>query len=85
MGACTALLHEDTCRAVLAMSVPYFRSTDLEGFTDPPGMDDRFWYIRYFQEPGIAEAEMDANVRASLLSMYYTISGDSPPGSWTVT
>ena len=45
-------------------------------------MDDRFWYIRFFQEPGVAEAELEADVRRALLGTYYTLSGDSPAGSW---
>lgn len=49
---------------------------------NPPGMDDRFWYIRYFQEPGVAEAELERDLERSLLSIYYTISADSPPASF---
>ena len=78
----TALLHEDSCRAVMGMSVPYTRGDDTDGFINPPGMDDRFWYMRYFQKPGVAEAEMEADVRGSLLAMFHTLSAASPTGSW---
>ena len=78
----TALLHEESCQAVMGLAVPYTRADEPARFINPPGMDDRFWYIRYFQEPGIAEAELEADVRRTLLAIYYTISGDSPPGSW---
>jgi len=45
----TALLHEEACRAVMGLSVPFWRiGADM---MNPPGMEDRFWYIRYFQEP----------------------------------
>jgi pimeloyl-ACP methyl ester carboxylesterase len=49
---------------------------------NPPGMEDRFWYMRYFQEPGIADAELERDTERSLLSMYYTISADSPRASF---
>jgi pimeloyl-ACP methyl ester carboxylesterase len=78
----TALLHERTCRAVMGLSVPYTRADDTDGFINPPGMDDRFWYMRYFQDPGVAEAELEADVRGSLLAMLHTLSAASPAGSW---
>ena len=45
-------------------------------------MDDRFWYIRYFQQPGVAEAELERALEQSLLSIYYTLSADAPPTSF---
>ena len=76
----TALLHEATCRAVMGLSVPFWRMTP--DAMNPPGMDDRFWYIRYFQQPGVAEAELERDPEHSLLSIYYTISADAPPASF---
>ena len=38
---------------------------------------DRFWYIAYFQEPGVAEAELEANLRRTLRLIYYGMSGES--------
>lgn len=76
----TALLHEQACRAVMGLSVPIWRPT--AEIINPPGMEDRFWYIRYFQTPGIAEAELERDLEHSLLSMYYTLSADSPPASF---
>jgi len=32
---------------------------------------DRFFYQLYFQEPGVAEAELEADVRTSLRKIYY--------------
>ena len=66
----TALLHSDRCRAVLGLSVPYLPWSRAAQWADPPGMEDRFWYIRYFQEPGVAEAELSSDLRTSLLSIY---------------
>ena len=76
----TALLHADRCTAVMGLSVPFWRTSPA--IVNPPGLDDRFWYIRYFQEPGIAEAELERDVEHSLLSIYYTLSADAPPASF---
>ena len=76
----TALLHEDTCRTVMGLSVPFWRAG--KATLDPPGMDDRFWYIRYFQQPGVAEAELEADVRQSLLRMYCGLGGEAARGTW---
>ena len=76
----TALLHRATCRAVMGLSVPFWRPTDAT--VNPPGMDDRFWYIRYFQQPGVIEAELEADLEHSLLQLYYGLSADSPYGAW---
>jgi pimeloyl-ACP methyl ester carboxylesterase len=43
--------------------------------------DGMFFYMLYFQTPGVAEAELEADVRASLRRIYYSISGDAPPRS----
>lgn len=42
----------------------------------------RFFYQAYFQDEGVAEAEMEADVRAALRKFYYAISGDAPDGTW---
>lgn len=76
----TALLHEDTCKSVFGLSVPFWRSGPAT--IGPPGKDDRFWYIRYFQKPGVVEAELEKDLRLSLLKIYHGISGDVPPLTW---
>ena len=76
----TALLHKDTCKAVMGLSVPGWRAT--KEIVNPPGKDDRFWYIRMFQTPGLAEPELESDIERSLLGIYYALSGDSPPLSF---
>jgi len=39
------------------------------------------WYQLYFQEPGVAEAEYDRNVRPVFHAGRIGISGDAPPGT----
>jgi pimeloyl-ACP methyl ester carboxylesterase len=37
---------------------------------------DRFFYQLYFQDVGVAEAELEADIRTALRKIYYTSSGD---------
>lgn len=76
----TALLHDDTCKAVMGLSVPFWR-WGPDGL-NLPGMDDQFWYARYFQEPGVAESELEVDLERSLKSIYHWASGDAPAGSF---
>jgi pimeloyl-ACP methyl ester carboxylesterase len=72
-----ALLHPPRFRAVAALSVPYVGRSPL------PPLDmfrmmagENFFYILYFQEPGVAEQELEADVRATMRRFLYTASGD---------
>jgi pimeloyl-ACP methyl ester carboxylesterase len=79
----SALLHPEKFRAVVGMSVPYTPRAPL-----PPTQlfrqvfADRFFYILYFQEPGVAEAELQADVRRSMRLFLYFASGDAPSGDF---
>jgi len=56
----TALLYPHRLKCVMGLSVPMLKiGQDL---VNPPGLDDAFWYIRYFQNPGVAEREFEADV-----------------------
>lgn len=70
------LLHPDRCRALVAASVPYNRwpAPPTEVFRALHG--DRFFYINHFQEVGVAERELDADVERFLLAMIWTASGE---------
>lgn len=74
----TALFHPERVRAVAGLSAPYL------GRGPMPLVEllrqiykDRFFYQLYFQEPGIAEAELEADVRTSLRKIYYSSSGEA--------
>jgi pimeloyl-ACP methyl ester carboxylesterase len=77
----SALLRPDLFRGVAGISVAYnppggsVRPTDM--FAAMRG-DERL-YIDYFQQPGVAEAELEKDVRLWLLGFYYSASGDAPP------
>lgn len=72
----SALFRPDVFRAVVGMSVPF----------TPPGYTDFLsalsklgistFYIQYFQTPGVAEAELQKDVRQSLRRVYYTAGGE---------
>ncbi len=79
----TALLHPDQVSAVAGLSVPYTGRGQVP-FTQVlrKVYKDRFFYYLYFQEEGVAEAELEADVRTSLRRIYHSLSGDAPKGSW---
>jgi pimeloyl-ACP methyl ester carboxylesterase len=73
----TAIRHAAKVRAVVGMSVPFL------GRGSRPTIDvyrevykDRFFYQLYFQEPGVAEAELEADLPATIRKIYYSGSGD---------
>ena len=78
----SALMRPDVFRAVAAMSVPFTPPFGAmpEGVTisDVSRMvaGDRNYYRLYFQEPGLAEAELEADVRRSVVGLLYGVSGD---------
>ncbi len=75
----TAIRHPDRVRAVAGLSVPHtpplpFSLVDLFDQLYP----DRFFYMLHFQEPGVAEAAFDADLRAALKQVYFALSGAAP-------
>jgi epoxide hydrolase A/B len=78
LGWDIAFLHPDRVTAVFALSVPPIRiQADV---TRQEDVGDNFFYVVYFQEPGVAEAELNADVRKSLRMLHYAVSGDAPAG-----
>ncbi|MGH8034657.1 MAG: alpha/beta fold hydrolase, partial [Lysobacterales bacterium] len=72
-----ALVHPGRFRAVAALSIPHFgRPVDAPTRIWKQRFGDTFYYILYHQQPGVAEAEYEANPRG-LLEMLYT-SPDTP-------
>ena len=78
------LLHPKRFRALVAMSVPYGgRRQESLITTLKRGFGDNFFYILYFQEPGVADAEFDKDPRGILSRLY--LSPDSPREKPTLT
>jgi pimeloyl-ACP methyl ester carboxylesterase len=80
----TALLRPDRIRAIAALSVHWggitVPATPLVRPTEAirAALGDAFMYVLYFQEPGEAERELDADLRRTLRTMLYALSGDLP-------
>ena len=81
----SALTNPQHFRAVAGLSVPFsgapqrpFTEVFREHFTS----QGRFFYQEYFQQPGVAEAEAEANPRDFVERMMYSISGDVPVGDY---
>jgi pimeloyl-ACP methyl ester carboxylesterase len=79
----SALLYPDKVQAVAGLSVPYIPAGDAS-FIDMAGQlyANRFFYQTYFQKEGLAEAELEANIGASLRKIYFALSGDAELNKW---
>ncbi|HUF52685.1 MAG TPA: alpha/beta fold hydrolase [Dehalococcoidia bacterium] len=74
----SAALHPDRYRAVVGMSVPYLPRGPMPPLQMMRAMfQNNFFYILYFQEPGVAEAEFEADVRRSLRLFTWGASGEA--------
>jgi len=71
-----ALWRPDLFTAVSAMSVPYAPPgyIDILSALEKLGIDN--FYLQYFQKPGVAEAELQQDIRGALRRLYYTAGGE---------
>ncbi|PYM59104.1 MAG: epoxide hydrolase [Candidatus Rokuibacteriota bacterium] len=74
-----ALLRADRFRAVIGLSVPFRPRGPVRPTTAMPQTDEAIFYQLYFQEPGLAETELERDVRRSVCRLLYTASGDVRP------
>ena len=73
-----ALLRPDRFRGVAGLSVPFIPRLPVRPTQFMPQSDDAQFYQLYFQSPGIAEAELEGDVRRTIRSILYSASGDAP-------
>lgn len=76
----SAMLRPDVFTAVAGLSVPFSPPSTVRptaAFRAMAGQEE--FYIEYFQEPGRAEAEIEADVRDWILGFMFSGSGDAPP------
>ena len=73
-----AQLRPDRFRAVIGLSVPFRPRGTVRPTTVMPQTDDAVFYQLYFQEPGVAEAELERDVRRTLRALLHGASGDAP-------
>lgn len=82
-----ALMRPDRFPAVIVLSMPYAPRGPAHGpqSTMRPTeamrrmVGDHFFYQLYFQEPGLAEAELERDVRTTLRRVLYAASADASP------
>ena len=74
-----ALLRPDRFRAVIGLSVPFRPRGRARPTTVMPRTADAVFYQLYFQEPGVAEAELEVDPRATIRDTLLRLSGDVPP------
>ena len=75
-----ALMRPDRFRGVAALSVPY----SPRGSGPPTAVmrktaGENFFYMLYFQRPGVPEAELERDVASTLRAVYYSVSGEGQP------
>jgi pimeloyl-ACP methyl ester carboxylesterase len=73
-----ALLRPDRVRGVAALSVPYFPRMPFSMVAGLRALWGEGAYMQYFQTPGVAEKELEADIRASLRRALWGFSGDAP-------
>ena len=71
-----ARLRPDRFRAVAALSVPYRPRSEAPPTSVMPRTADAQFYQLYFQEPGVAEAELERDPRATVRTMLFGASGE---------
>jgi pimeloyl-ACP methyl ester carboxylesterase len=84
-----ALLRPDRFRAVIGLSVPFLSRSVV--FFNPsaapptsvmPRRDDAIFYQIYFQAPGVAEAELERDVRQTFLKLLANPPSERPAIPW---
>jgi len=75
-----ALMRPDRIRGVVALSVPYRPRGPASLLTAMRSVLGEGFYMAYFQQPGVAEAELERDVRTTMRMFLYTASGDAPAG-----
>jgi pimeloyl-ACP methyl ester carboxylesterase len=83
----TAVADPARFTAVAGMSIPHTGGGQVpmidmvrKLFTE----NGLFFYMVYFQDEGVAEKELEANVRDSIRRIYHTWSAEAAPGGWPV-
>jgi pimeloyl-ACP methyl ester carboxylesterase len=72
----SALLRPDRFRAVIGLSVPFRPRGSTRPTAAMARTDDAVFYQLYFQEPGVAEAELGRDVRSTVRRVLYSGGGE---------
>src|ERR1700728_4557853 len=74
----SALLRPDRFRAVIGLSVPFVPRGQVYSSPKLPESEVSVFYQQYFQDPGVAEADLEHDVRTTVRASLFSISGDAP-------
>jgi pimeloyl-ACP methyl ester carboxylesterase len=72
-----ALLRPDRFRAVAGLSVPFRPRGPVRPSSVMPQTNDAVFYQLYFQTPGVAEAELEADPRGAILRLLFWGAGEA--------
>jgi pimeloyl-ACP methyl ester carboxylesterase len=75
----SALFRPDRFPAVVGLSVPFRPRGPARPTTVMPRADDAIFYQLHFQKPGVAEADLEKDVRGSIRGILFSLSGDGNP------
>ncbi len=75
-----ALLRPEVFRAVVGMSVPYSPPGKIDLLSALEQLGVQHFYMQYFQQVGVAEAELEADVAATIRRATFSLSGDGAGG-----
>jgi len=70
-------LRPDRFRAVVGLSVPYVPRGSQPPTKSMPRTDKAEFYMLYFQSAGVAEVELERDVRHTIRCLLYSASGDA--------
>jgi pimeloyl-ACP methyl ester carboxylesterase len=76
----SAVMRPDRFPAVIVLSTPYRPRGKVQPTTVMPRTDDAMFYQLYFQTPGVAENDLEADIRTAIRGTLIRLSGDAPPG-----
>jgi pimeloyl-ACP methyl ester carboxylesterase len=84
-----ARLRPDLFRAVVGLSVPFSSTRSAhrptEAFAWRQGDSSERFYMHYFQEPGVAEAELEADPDRTIRAFLYGTGPDHAAPGWSFT
>ena len=75
-----ALWRPDRFRGVVGLSVPFLPRRGKRPTSVMPQTADAIFYQLYFQEPGVAEAELEQDTSATIRALLVGASGDAAAG-----
>jgi len=78
VASTVGVFRPDLVRGVALLSVPYLPRGDTDTLTALTAILGPNNYQAYFQEPGVAEAALEADVRSTVLGSLIGGSGDAP-------